>query len=77
MAAITLRADSACANDFVTVQELGEHIHRISALLQAAINTGAGEEEDEGWLVGIAHDEAHAAKERYLQWSRHAEGGNQ
>ena len=76
MAIGTVETQQPSANDFTTVEDLGSHIQRIAALLHAAMNTGQGEEEEEeGWLVSIAHDEALVAKRRYIEWAnRGAEG---
>ena len=53
-------------DDFATLEELGEYIHKINALLKAAGNTGADEREDEAWLVSLAWDAAIEMKKRYV-----------
>jgi hypothetical protein len=73
MARDTVEALRSRANDFDTVQQLGNHIQRLGALLRAAINTGANEREDEAWLISIAHDEAAAAEATYSRWSDRGE----
>jgi carotenoid cleavage dioxygenase-like enzyme len=52
-----------------TLNDLGEHVYRLAALLRAAVNTGAGEAEDEGWLIGLAYDEAARLEQRYKAWA--------
>ena len=69
MALHTIGAPPARANDWDTIEDLGRHILRLTALLRAAINTGANEREDEAWLISIAHDEAEAASARFTLWS--------
>jgi hypothetical protein len=61
-------------SDLQTCDDLGGHINRLTALLRAVINCGAGDEEDESLLVGIAHDEAEAAKARYDLWANAPRG---
>ena len=56
-------------NAFATLNDLAEHVHKIDVLLRAAINTGAGEEDDAGWLMGLAQDEAVRLKARYMEWA--------
>jgi hypothetical protein len=46
------------ANAVATLNDLGEYIHKINALLRAAGNTGSGERDDEAWLVSLAWDQA-------------------
>jgi hypothetical protein len=52
---------------FATLNDLGEHIHKITALLRAAANTGP--DEDESWLVSLAGDEAEELQRRYMAWA--------
>ena len=46
------------ADAFVTLSDLGEYVRKINALLKAAAHTGAGEREEEAWLVSLAWDQA-------------------
>lgn len=46
--------DARRANNLETIEDLGRHIRTLTALLRAAINTGANEREDEAWLIAIA-----------------------
>lgn len=54
-------------DDFATLSELGEYVHKINALLKAAGDTGAGEREGEAWLVSLARDAAIEMKQRYVE----------
>jgi hypothetical protein len=74
MANTNLQAPPVRANDFRTVEDLSSHINKLAALLRAAINCGSGDEEDESWLVGIAHEEAERAKALYDQWTNAPRG---
>jgi hypothetical protein len=60
--------------DLRAAEELGSQVRKITALLRAAINTGAGEEEDEGWLVSIAHDVAEEASATLEAWEKARSG---
>jgi hypothetical protein len=71
MAENTVEALRGRANDFDTVQHLGNHVQRLGALLRAAINTS--DREDEAWLVSIAHDEAETAEAAYERWANRGE----
>jgi hypothetical protein len=57
------------ADAFATLDDLGEYIQKINALLRAAGNTGADEREDEAWLVSLAWDAAVEMKKRYMEWA--------
>ena len=57
------------ANACTKLSDLGEYVHKINALLKAAGNTGAGEQEDEAWLICLAWDQAIDMKKRYTQWA--------
>jgi hypothetical protein len=62
------------ADAFATLDELGQYVHTINALLKAAGNTGAGEREEEAWLVSLAWDQAIEMKQRYMEWAVGADG---
>lgn len=54
---------------FSVLNDMGEHVHKIAALLRAAGNTGPDEREDESWLVSLAWDEAQRLQARYDEWA--------
>jgi len=54
---------------FATIEELGSSVRKIATLLQAAIDTGAGEEEDMECLMCIARDVAEQGIATYRDWS--------
>lgn len=47
--------------------DLGPYIHKVAALLRAAINTGAGEEADQAWLTDLAFDQIALCEQRYRE----------
>jgi hypothetical protein len=57
------------ASTFATLNNLGEHIHKITALLRAAADTGPENREDGSWLVSLAGDEAEELQRRYMAWA--------
>ena len=62
------------ANACTKLSDLGEYVHKINALLKAAGNTGAGEREEEAWLVSLAWDQAIEMKQRYMEWDAGPDG---
>lgn len=74
MADSTLVSSEAASNACRTLNDLGEHVHQVAGLLRAAINTGADQREDEGWLLNLAHEQAERLKARYMQWADPSQG---
>ena len=82
MATETLEARIASAKqhspDAIQVlDEIGGHIVNATALLRAAVNTGADEREDECCLISLAFDEVLRLKSRYMELCGVTEGPGQ
>ena len=70
MATQNLEAQNSDANDRATLEALGGKVREIAAVLQAAIDTGAGEEEEEAVLISLAHTLALEARKSFSIWER-------
>jgi hypothetical protein len=56
-------------SDFETLNELGEHIHTLMALMRAVINVDTNHPDDEGWLVSLAYTKAKQLEDAYSLWA--------
>lgn len=62
------QADVRHSPDAIAIlDDLGTYIHKTAALLRAAMNTGAGEEQDQAWLSDLAFDQINECERRYLE----------
>jgi hypothetical protein len=52
-----------------TLNNLGEHVHCLLALLRAAINVDTNHPDDEGWLVSLAYTQAQQLQKTYNEWA--------